>query len=65
MVSRRERGESEKRRTHQSSECNVGLEVIHHEGVGVEVLRREGVPATEGGGALEGSQEGGVLVALA
>ena len=36
-------------------ERDVGLEVIHCEGVGAEGLRREGVSATEGGGALEGS----------
>jgi hypothetical protein len=36
------------------------LEVIHCEGVGVEGLHHEGVSAAEGGGALEGSQEGGV-----
>ena len=41
-------------------ERNVGLEVIHCEGVGAEGLRREGVSTNEGGGALEGSREGGV-----
>ena len=47
------------------SERNVGLEVVHHEGVGVEGLRWEGAPAAEGGGALEGSREGGVPATLA
>ena len=41
-------------------ERNVRLEVIHCEGVGVEGLFHEGVSATKGGGALEGSREGGV-----
>ena len=59
VVSRRERGESEERRTHQTLVRNVGLEVIHCEGVSVEGLCREGVSAAEGGGALEGSREGG------
>ena len=40
-------------------ERNVGLKVIHYEGIGAEVLRREGVSAAEGRGALEGSWEGG------
>ena len=38
-------------------ERNVGLEVIHYEGVGVEGFCREGISIAEGGGALEGSQE--------
>ena len=41
-------------------EQDVGLEVIHYEGVGVEGLRCDRVSAAEGGGALEGSREGGV-----
>ena len=40
-------------------EQNIRLEVIHSEGVGAGGLRREGVSAAEGGGALEGSQDGG------
>ena len=65
-VSRKERGESEgeekKKLTNPFaiSEQNVGLEVVHCEGVDVEGLHREGVSATERGGALEGSREGGV-----
>ena len=35
-------------------ERNVGLEVIHHEGVCAGGLPREGVGFAEGGGALEG-----------
>ena len=46
-------------------EQNVRLEVIHCEGVGARGLRREGVPTAEGGGALEGSQEGGFPTTLA
>ena len=40
-------------------EQNVRLEVIRCEGVGAGGLRREGVSTAEGGGALEGSREGG------
>ena len=50
----------ERRRTHKffhDPGHNVGVEIIHHEGVGVEVLRREGIFVVEGGGALEVSQE--------
>ena len=70
MVSRKEKGESEgeeKKLTNPFAipERNVGLEVVHHEGVDVEGLRREGVPTAEGGGALEGSREGGVPVTSA
>ena len=43
-------------------ERNVGLEVIRCEGVGARGLRREGASTAEGGGALEGSREGGVPV---
>ena len=46
-------------------ERNVGLEVVHYEGVGVEGLRHEGVSTAEGGGAPEGSREGGVSATLA
>ena len=58
-VSRKERGESEGEEKKKLTnpfvilERNVGLEVVHREGVGVEGLRCEGVPATERGGALE------------
>ena len=67
---RKERGESEGEEEELTDpsmilEQNVGLEVVHREGVGVEGLCCEGVPATEGGGALEGSQEGGVPATLA
>ena len=41
-------------------ERDVRLEVIHYEGVGAGGLRREGVSAAKGGGALEGSWEGGL-----
>ena len=40
-------------------ERNVGLEVIRCEGASAGGLCREGVSVTEGGGTLEGSQEGG------
>ena len=40
-------------------EHNVELEAIHREGVSAGCLRREGVFAAEGGGALEGSCGGG------
>ena len=46
-------------------EQNVGLEVIHCEGVDVQGLHHEGVSAAEGGGTLEGSHEGGVPATLA
>ena len=46
-------------------EQNVGLEVVHYEGVGVEGLCREWVSAAKGGDALEGSREGGVSTTLA
>ena len=36
-------------------EQNIGLEVIHHEGVGAGCLRQEGVSAAVGRGAQEGS----------
>ena len=44
---------------------DVGLEVIHREEVGARGLHQEGVSTTIGGGALEGSCEGGASVALA
>ena len=53
----------EKRRTHRSfgdPERNVGLAVVHCEAFGAGIFHREGVPAAAGGGALEGSWEGGV-----
>ena len=66
MVSRKERGESKgEEKNSVIPEQNVELEVIHREGVGAEGLRREGVSAAEGGGALEGSREGGVPTTLA
>ena len=66
-VSRKEKGERGEKLTNPFviPEQNVGLEVIHCEGVGVEGLRREGVSAAEGGGTLEGSWEGGVPATLA
>ena len=68
-VSRKE-GERarEKRGTHRpffDPEQNVGLEDVQHEEVGAGGFRREMVFATVGGGALEGSQEGGVPATLA
>ena len=69
MVSRKERGESEgeeEELTDPSAilERNVRLEVAHCEGVGVEGLCCEGISATKGGGALEGSRAGGVPATL-
>ena len=59
MVPRREKGRARERRKlidpFVNLKRNVKLEVIHHEGVGAGCLRREGVSATNGGGALEGS----------
>ena len=69
MVSRKEKGESEgeeKKLTNPFAipERYVRLEVVHCEGVSVEGLCCEGVSATKGGGALEGSREGGVFATL-
>ena len=65
-VPRKEKGESEGEEKLTNSftnlERDVGLEVIHYEGVNVEGLRREGVSAAEGGGALEGESSSLVLV---
>ena len=68
VVPRKEKGESEgEEKTHKSFHelKDVGLEVIHYEGVSVEGLRREGVSTAEGGGALVGSRGGGVPVTSA
>ena len=58
-VPRREKGRARERRKLTVSfvdpEWNVELEVIRCEGVGAGSLRREGLPAAKGGGALEGS----------
>jgi len=63
-VPRKEMGESEGEEKLTNPFTNqkrdVGLEVIHCEGVDVEDLRHEGVSTTKGGGALEDSREGGV-----
>jgi len=62
-VLRREKGRVRERRKlidpFMNPKLNVELEVIHREGVGGGCLRQEGVSAAEGGGTLEGSQEGG------